>query len=923
MATSGNTQSSVPKFSSFRPREPIDEGKDVTNASVPKEQSSRKERHHAHRHHHRHRSSDRDRGRDRDESKEKVVARDQRRRDRVVNPSFQSSVPVDTPSSLFVIDKNGDNQNLIFGSIHSYNVPPFHRIGAGRVLGSKNFLKIDRIVSDDKGLVLNDYRHGNGSKREKYAFSRNEKKTERLLRILPDILPEGNSGGDSDFIPLRNLRPKKRQRSSSSSSASSNENQEHYRSIEGKAKVCKRPKDESMEFVTESDSSDPESGRSIRYDATIRQRSIELSRRVDLYPQDIDAWLDLISHQDSLLGLSDEGRRKITAAEIRSTADIKLHLYEKALKMAGTTMERRERLLIGLMSEGSKIWDFKTQSEKWEQVSQQNLQSIVLWKRYLDFRQSTFINFQYEEVRNIFSKRISLLKIALIQGNVHDSDDNNLYEHLIYTVLRATLFMREAGYTEIAVGVWQGLLELNCYKLPVAPLTGKDKISILEEFWDAEVPRIGEEGSVGILNFISNPDDNTPDSSADEEFPPHLLDGEDLFEGWATAEIFRSHASQLPARTMDTVTEDDPYRVILWSDIENFMIDLTPSSSGETLRHVLLGAFIIFCGLPPLPCTKYAALRGWRSDSFIRSELLNGRRSWISAEYLSLQNGVDQLLLEGHVAQDSIPIQPELHSFAISLDSLFPITMSPRYFTPWRTLYGELNGSGPVPYSFIRNSLKSLTSTWHDPDISEYYLAFELCNEPDSIKNMAKGLLKKNPNSLRLYNAYALIELSRDNKEVAISVTKAALNIPNTKDQDDHIFLWRTWAWLLLSGGDRIGCLKSLLCITDGLPASFDSMDISSPTNLMKTRQYLSSKRDFGSYTDATTITYVELLALLQYVSSESGSGSSGQGDISSTLAVFEDYSTTLEKHGQKHSMIQELLLQSACKVLAYHAHSG
>jgi hypothetical protein len=46
---------------------------------------------------------------------------------------------------------------------------------------------------------------------------------------------------------------------------------------------------------------------------------------------------------------------------------------------------------------------------------------------------------------------------------------------------------------------------------------------------------------------------------------------------------------------MDEVTEDDPYRVILASDIEGFLVFLPQAS-----RWLFLDAFVIFSGLPPV-----------------------------------------------------------------------------------------------------------------------------------------------------------------------------------------------------------------------------------------------------------------------------------------------------------------------------------
>ena len=86
-------------------------------------------------------------------------------------------------SNSFVVDRRGDVKNVVYGSMHRYDVPLFRRFGAGNVLGCKVDIKIDRDVSDDKGLVLSGRRGGPGG-REKYVFAKNEKKSVHLVKVL-------------------------------------------------------------------------------------------------------------------------------------------------------------------------------------------------------------------------------------------------------------------------------------------------------------------------------------------------------------------------------------------------------------------------------------------------------------------------------------------------------------------------------------------------------------------------------------------------------------------------------------------------------------------------------------------------------------------------------------------------------------------
>lgn len=98
--------------------------------------------------------------------------------------------------------------------------------------------------------------------------------------------------------------------------------------------------------------------------------------------------------------------------------------------------------------------------------------------------------------------------------------------------------------------------------------------------------------------------------------------------------------SQAPARTMDEVVEDDPYRVIMFSDIEDFMILLPPQS--EELRQLCIDAFLLFCRLPPMITVCSSVPRKWANDAFVRDELLECSSTWIRDEYLAARQTEDE-----------------------------------------------------------------------------------------------------------------------------------------------------------------------------------------------------------------------------------------------------------------------------------------
>lgn len=558
-------------------------------------------------------------------------------------------------------------------------------------------------------------------------------------------------------------------------------------------------------------------------------------------------------------------------------------MFEQALEKA-RSLEDRETLLLGLMAEGTKIWEVKTQSEKWEQISKDNIDSLVLWKSYVNFKQTAFGTFQYEEVRDIFVQRVKLLLQAaqtVASPNVIPALQNNI----VYILLRLTTFMRESGYAELAVAAWQGLLEFNFFA-PSKSMPLREKIEHFKEFWESEVPRVGEDAALGWAHFVENEGSSeAPDPRDDEK--GNLLGNSNLFKTWAAAEHIRTGVSRAPARTMDEVVEDDPYRVILTSDIEDFLIPFT----SDDLRRALLDAFLLFCRLPPTGSLNNAS-REWSDDPFIAASLLESDSAWIGRQCFPQRDRLE----EGQIDISSI-FQTPSTNIQSSPESMFGVSWF-KSICSWRDIYGGDNG--PVQYTWLRNSLKQLLQAYYTEDLAEYYLAFECRNEPETIKKVSKSLLKQHPSSLRLYNAYAMIEWSRENRDVANGVFSAAIEMSKSipdQGKSVSVILWKSWIWSYLEAMDKSSALNRLLSMESGTQIDETGP---SPFQLLKARQYLEQRRDYHLYSGAPrfAIVYAELLALLSYLTSNSvaETQSSSQGNITAAIAGFNAFSRTLAK---------------------------
>ena len=901
----------VPKFASFKPKTesvpPVLSERPTArhsgNDEVQNKERDRKRHKIKHKHdenrHRKHRSPPRSRSPERTHRSERDVPKP---------PVIEDDSP-----ELFVADWKGDINNLVYGSIHRYSIPPFRRVGAGGVMGASADLKIDRDNKDDRVIILAKKGNFKSNLRERYIFSKIQKEKPRLLKIKSATVVEATKPIEADFIALQSERGNKRKHRNGEKQSDSEDEEdgEDYRSIHGKSKAKDQPVDEDLEYATESDFSGSEAGRAVHVDATLSQKSMQLARQVEQSPNDIDAWLALIAHQETLLQSGGE-KRRVTNAEIRSTADIKLHMYEKALEQA-KSLPDRERLLLGIMEEGSKVWDVKTQSSKWEQVSLDNIQSLLLWKSYINFKQTDFSTFRYEEVKDIFVTRIKLLLKNIDSGK--STHVEMLYQQLLYVLLRLTVYMRTSGYSELGIATWQGLLEFN-YFAPGMPDDPNERVILFKDFWESEVPRVGEDGSLGWRKYVESIDSSEPPPALVDEAGDKLND-QDIFRSWAKSERLRSRISQFPARTMDEVTEDDPFRVILFSDIEDLVIALPTS---ELLRKQMIDAFLLFCGLPSIIHEEVRS-RLWSSDPFIVGESLD-----CDVENIKVANPRSTVDPDGNEPPPAISsiFNTRATNFVPSPESMFGSSWFIS-LPPWLERSG--NDQNPVSYKWVRAALGQLSQVYPQTDFLEYSLAIEWRNGPSTIKKASKALLKRHPSNIRLYNAYGLIEWARGNKQVAAGVFEAALGMGKAISEDhqkDLIMIWKSWIWSALDDGDNTTALRLLLSIAEG---SLSQTLASSPATLLRAKQHLILNRDHALSEGKLSyaVLYNECLTLLIYLTSTTSTETHtpAQGDILSALSTNTAFSDSMaSRHFSQHP-IHELHLQFSARLLYHHARSG
>jgi hypothetical protein len=100
-----------------------------------------------------------------------------------------------------------------------------------------------------------------------------------------------------------------------------------------------------------------------------------------------------------------------------------------------------------------------------------------------------------------------------------------------------------------------------------------------------------------------------------------------------------------------------------------------------------------------------------------------------------------------------------------------------------------------------------------------------------------------------------------------------------------------------------------------------------SPALLLKAKSHLSSIRDYSLFSQQleTAAQYAESLMLLEYFTGEAGSesASEAQGNITAALSTIHAFSRELSFRNLSQTPHHERLLQTASRLLYYHATHG
>lgn len=216
----------------------------------------------------------------------------QRAQSTLTNPPSSSIVKAQSHGDVYVLDKAGDPQNLAFGTLDRYATPIYSRIGAGNIIGSDSTLKIDRTLSNEKGLVLSapnalgqhdihPLRHFDQGNREEY----------RVKKVAGS---EHRKGQAEDYVPLGSHLVTRAEHGFDETIRSLSRSDQEWSSPDphsGQALPSDQQCDPDLEPIGDAGSSIEE--RPATFDSSFQKRRLDLTRRIDAQPHSAESWLEV------------------------------------------------------------------------------------------------------------------------------------------------------------------------------------------------------------------------------------------------------------------------------------------------------------------------------------------------------------------------------------------------------------------------------------------------------------------------------------------------------------------------------------------------------------------------------------------------------------------------------------------------------
>ena len=301
--------------------------------------------------------------------------------------------------------------------------------------------------------------------------------------------------------------------------------------------------------------------------AEATSKVLEFNHQLKKDPQNTKLWLEFINFQSTIAG------KNATAK--------KLSIFERAMENNNDPV-----LVIKYMELLAEVEDEKDVLKQWDHVLSNN-PTLVVWISYIDYK--SCVRFQYTEICELYAE-------ALYNFS---SDGDEPMLHLFY---RLCWLQRQCGYEERGIGMFQALIEYNIFP-------DED----IAEFWDSENPRFGEVGS-RTYQFLGLRSDPGSDRTNQENVHSN---------NWQQKETVLMRKDWLPLRKSIHEAVDDPFRTVLFEDVQPYLFVIKSAFAIQQL----ISQFLRYVGFPfaVVSCSNSLMSKDW----LLNDELLQSDELWL------------------------------------------------------------------------------------------------------------------------------------------------------------------------------------------------------------------------------------------------------------------------------------------------------
>lgn len=256
---------------------------------------------------------------------------------------------------------------------------------------------------------------------------------------------------------------------------------------------------------------------------TLSDRRVELNKIVTRDPNNTDAWIDFLKNEDDNIDLIKKITPQYNQDDLKAYRMRKEEIVKKAVELNPLTMELH---MIRLENKRAMHCNPAEIEKEFKNILMLFPHEQLVWQKYLDFVQ--YESYSSDKMEKAFKlclqKLCSLLDRTMLSHIDRVTDPVQLRRAYLSFYIRYLQWLMASSNIPVALANVQASFELNIgagtEKLDYQT---RDRIFSLQQFWNTNLPRIGDaEGEGSKITFNKN-HGMKEDDKQKLEFPAHQL----------------------------------------------------------------------------------------------------------------------------------------------------------------------------------------------------------------------------------------------------------------------------------------------------------------------------------------------------------------------------------------------------------------